>query len=222
MKFVLLAALLPGLYWDQGTDTAAQLKAGGIVRLYVPPGSEEAWRSAGFHADAFTPVAPRCEAAEAPKVELRMDVASATNAPWIDANGWRFQRKAGGIWCYRTPAGAAALAAAEAYAYGVDAVIQPDPADFGEFARMLAFLRRIDRLPMRALVNIGVVDDGSDSTGEVLNLLARRNLLFRVLQSPDPRYEVNVQPKDVADPRGLRNTIRGERLTAVWRFLQGV
>ena len=74
MKFVLLAALLPGLYWDQGTDTAAQLKAGGIVRLYVPPGSEEAWRSAGFHADAFTPVAPRCEAAEAPKVELRMSL----------------------------------------------------------------------------------------------------------------------------------------------------
>ena len=200
MKFVMLAALLPRLFWDQRTNTAPQLKRADFIRIYVPPDQREAWRSAGFNAEAFTPGPPQCQNAEVPKVEMRMDVASATNAPWIDANGWRFERKAGGTWCYQTPAGATALAAAEAYAYGVDAVIRPDPADLADFARMLAFLRKIDRPAMRGIANIGVIDDGSDSTGEVLNLLARRNLLFHVLQAPDPKYEVNVQPKDVADP----------------------
>jgi len=208
MKFLLLAALVPGLYWDQGTDTAGRLKESGITRLYVPPGSEAAWRAAGFEAVPLTPGAPRCEEAEEPRVELRMDVASATNAPWIDANGWRFERKAGAKWCYRTPAGAAALAAAEAYAYGVDAVIQPAAADLGDFARLLAFLRHIDRPPMAAMANIGVVDDGSDSSGEVLNLLARRNLLFHVLRTPDPRYEVNVAPKGVEDPHEFAAEVR--------------
>jgi len=208
MKFLLLAALVPGLYWDQGTDTAAELKRSGITRLYVPAANAAAWRSAGFEAVPFTPGAPRCEAAEAPRVELRMDVASATNAPWIDANGWRFERKAGDKWCYRTPAGAAALAAAEAYAYGVDGVIQPAPTDLGDFARMVAFLRRIDRPPMEAMANIGVVDDGSDSSGEVLNLLARRNLLFRVVRSPDPKYEVNVEPREVEDPHEFAAEVR--------------
>ena len=208
MRFLMLAALLPGLYWDHGADTAARLKSAGILRIYVPAARVDEWRAAGLMATEFVPSPPRCKEAEAPRVDMRMNVASATTAPWIIANGWKFQRSPGGTWCYQTPAGGASLAAAEAFAYAVDAVITPADQDVDEFARMLAFLRHVDRPPMRGMANIGVVDDGSESTAEVLNLLARRNLLFRVLMAPDPQFELNVTPKDVADPYEYATELR--------------
>jgi hypothetical protein len=202
IRILVLASALPGLFWDQAPGTAAKLKAGGIARVLVPPARVAAWRAAGVEAAAFTPGPAACQAAEAPKVELHMDEASATNLPWIDANGWRFLRAAGGkaTWCYKTPAGAAALAAAEAYAYGVNAVIAPDPADLDAFAGMSAFLRSIDQPALPTRANIGIVDDGSDSTAEVLNLLARRNLLFKVVKAADAKLDLNLTPKDVPDP----------------------
>ena len=58
---------------------------------------------------------------------------------------------------------------------------------------------RYRRLP--AMANIGIVDDGSDETGEVMNLMARRNLLFRVV-------------------RGARSQLRSERADRHDRILQ--
>ena len=67
------------------------------------------------------------------------------------------------------------------------------------------------------MANIGVVDDGSDVTGEVLNLLARRNLLFRVVKAPDPHLDLNVKigskeypQEEAADPYSFAQKLRHE------------
>ena len=51
---------------------------------------------------------------------------------------------------------------------------------------MLAFLRDV-RAPGAdaALADVGVVDDGSEEMGEVMNLLSRRNLLFELVRARD-------------------------------------
>ncbi len=202
MPLVLLAALLPGLFWDQPAATAPALEQAGIARVYVPPEREADWRKAGFTVAGFKP--ENAVKATVPGVEFKIDEASATRAPWVDANGWRFEREAGRgrTYYYDAGQGKAALAAAEAFAYGVEAVVRAEPADLQTFARMLAFLRRVDAPRMPALANIGVVDDGSEETGEVLNLMARRNLLFRVLRAPETSYDLVVKPAgpEAADP----------------------
>jgi hypothetical protein len=191
MPLAFLAVLLPTLFWDRPVETADELRQAGIERLYVPAGREQAWRKLGFAAIAFDRA--RAAQAVAPKVEYHMDVASATRVPWVDANGWRFAREPGRSFFYDVPAGSAALAAAEASAYGVDAAIRAAPEDLASFGRMLKFLGEIDqpRLPVRA--NIGAIDDGSDTMAEVLNLLARHNLLFHVIPAADPKYNLNIR-----------------------------
>ena len=197
------AALFPGLYWDRPPDTAPAVRESGVQRLYVPPESEEAWRKAGFTAVGFDAARQGYAKAEVPLTQYRPNEASATNSPWIDANGWRFVRDPAKKWYYDVPQRSVELAAAEAYAYGVDAVIHSEPAALPLFGRMLAFLRSIDRPRMPSLVNIGIVDDGSEAIGEVMNMAARRNLLFRVTLAPDPKYDLVVKlksPEEAADP----------------------
>src|ERR1017187_1686382 len=77
--------------------------------------------------------------------EYHMNVASATRVPWVDANGWRFEREPGRSFFYDAPPDSAALAAAEAFAYGVEAAIRAAPEDLAPFARMLKFLSEIDQ-----------------------------------------------------------------------------
>jgi len=121
------------------------------------------------------------------------NVARATNVPWIDSNGWRFQRGIRKANYTKLPAGSAALAAAEAFTFNVDAILNPDPADIQELGRMLQFLKANGQAPLPVLANIGVVDDRSSLMGEVLNLLTRRNLLYRVVAAPDPALGLTVQ-----------------------------
>jgi hypothetical protein len=167
------------------------LRKAGIERLYVPAGQEGAWSRKGFAATAFDRA--RAVQAVAPKVEYHMDVASATRVPWVDANGWRFEREPGRAFFCDAPVGSAVLAAAEAFAYGADAAIRAAPQDVAPFAQMLTFLGGIDRprLPVRA--NLGVIDDGSETMAEALNLLARHNLLFHVIKTADPKYDLNIR-----------------------------
>jgi len=221
-----LAALLPWLHWDQGPATADAVKQAGIERLYVPAGQESAWKAAGFEARSFD--AAQFVKLPAPGVEYKMNVAAATSMPWVDANGWRFERDRGGhAYYYNVPWRKAPLAAAEAYVYGVEAVIHPDARDIGAFGQMLAFLRNIDRPPMPVMANIGIIDDGSAATGEVLNLMARRNLLFQLVQAPDPKkYDLSVQigtkefPKEeAANPYAFATLIR-QKLTDEKRLLR--
>ena len=128
-----------------------------------------------------------------PGVRYLPNVARATNVPWIDSNGWRFARGLRNANYAKVPAGSAALAAAEAFVFSIDAIVDPDPKDVDDLGAMLRFIRSQAAPPMPELVNIGVVDDGSPVMGEVLNLLTRRNLLFRVVKKPDPGLDLNVQ-----------------------------
>jgi hypothetical protein len=219
-----LAALLPGLYWDQGPQTADAVKKAGVERVYVPVGQEAAWKAAGIEAQAFDAV--KFVKLPAPGVERRMNVAAATSMPWVDANGWRLGRGGGHSYYYDVPWRKAALAAAEAYMYGVDAVVHAEARDLPAFGQMLGFLRSIDGPAMPVEANIGIIDDGSDETGEVLNLLSRKNLLYRVIPAPDAKYDLNVEigtkefPKDeAANPAGFATMVR-QKLTDEKRLLR--
>ena len=100
-----------------------------------------------------------------------------------------------------TPLLLAALAAAEAYAYGADAILKVDPADLKRAGDMLTFLESVPSLDLPTVADIGIVDDGSDVTGEIMNLLARRNLLYRIVPSPSAALPLNIVIGSSAYPR---------------------
>ena len=58
---------------------------------------------------------------------------------------------------------------------------------------------------MPVMANIGIVDDRSPAMEEVLNMLTRRNLLYRVVSAPDRKLDLTVQlgtrdfPRDAAE-----------------------
>ena len=158
------------------TSVAASLVEQGLAAL-APAGAEAA---------AF-------EAVPQPRIRSVPTVARATNVPWVDSNGWRFQRGIKKANYAKLPAGVAALAAAEAFTFNVDAIVDPDPADVDELGKMLRFLKANDQSPLPAMANVGVVDDRSAAMGEVLNMLTRHNLLYRVVSAPDPALSFTVQ-----------------------------
>jgi len=194
MKILFFLATLPMLYWQQGIDSTEALRRAGIERMYVPPDQVDAWKKAGF-----SPVPLSLSELEsrvklpAPRISTEVQVASPTRSPWVVANGWRFLRNSSGKYYYDLPKGTAALAAAEAFAYGADAILKIDPADLEELGRMLAFLQQLGPSPAETLADLAVVDDGSPLTSEVMNLLARRNLLFRAVSKPDPQFRINIK-----------------------------
>lgn len=197
---LLAAALLPfglpALLWDRPVDTAPKLKSVGVTEIAVPAEKAAGWRAAGFSVREIPGAA--CLAVPAPKVNMRANVARATSSPWVDSNSWRFLRNPDRKFCIDAPGKSAGLAAAEAFAYGVDAYIRTDDegvAAFGAMTKVLqgAYDGRIADVPV---ADIGVVDDGSASTGEMLNLLSRRNLLYRVLKAPDASLKINVSGTD--------------------------
>jgi hypothetical protein len=128
-----------------------------------------------------------------PAANFRTSSASATREPWVDSNGWRFLREPGGQFVYHAPGKAAALAAAEAFAYGVQADVQTDTAGAKSLAEMKSFVQALkpdSALP--ALFNFEYVDDGSQAAGEFMNLLVRTNLLFKVVKTPDTKGALSV------------------------------
>ena len=129
--------------------------------------------------------------------------AQATVAPWVDSNGWRFQRGLKRVNYEKLPAGASPLAAAEAFTFGVEAIVNPDAADLEELGRLLAFLKANSRPAMPVVANVGVVDDGSPEMGEVLNMLTRRNLLYRVVPKNDRSLALTVEVGTPAFPRDV-------------------
>jgi hypothetical protein len=128
----------------------------------------------------------------APSMTFRANVASATRAPWINSNAWRFLRSPTGRFYYDVSKTDGTLAAAEAFVFGIDSIIRINDTQIEAFAEMLGWLRGIDRPGMAPLVNIGFIDDGSAESGEFMNLLVRRNLLFRVVRQPDPKLNLTV------------------------------
>src|SRR4029077_11116248 len=91
------------------TDPAANLVQQGLASP-APGGSEAA---------AFQQV-------PAPGVRFLPNAAQATNSPWIDSNAWRFQRGIRKANYTKLGPGAALLAAAEAFTFHVDAILNPD------------------------------------------------------------------------------------------------
>ena len=170
---------------------AAQQPAGGPTLYLTNVG-------AGLVARGLAAPAPDGAAAvgfepvPAPSVRAVPNVARATNIPWIDSNAWRFHRGLDKVRYDKLPAGSAPLAAAEAFTFGVHAILDPEPGDLEELGRLLEFLKAQDGPRLPALVNIGVVDHPSPLMGEVLNLLTRRNLLYRVVPAPDRALDLNV------------------------------
>jgi hypothetical protein len=137
--------------------------------------------------------AQRFQEVPAPGIRFVPNQSQATAAPWIDSNGWRFQRGLRKAHYATLPEGSAALAAAEAFAFDVEAILNPSAADVDALGAMLSFLAAHAQPALPALANIGVVDDGSAQMGEILNLLTRRNLLYRVVSSNDRSLNLTVR-----------------------------
>jgi hypothetical protein len=194
---LVLALSVPCVSVSGGPADGAALNAAGITRVCT---------------DAD--LASR-EAVPAPGTEPRPGLASPTRAPWIVANGWRFLRNPGGKYIYDAPAGKGALAAAEAFTYGADAALKIVRADIPLVGAMLKFLAGLDSDDLPAVADLGVVDDGSAVTGEVMNLLARRNLLFQIVPASSSRFAVNIRlgtpeypTAEAADPSAFALKIR--------------
>jgi hypothetical protein len=220
MTPLLLAVLAAGpcVYWTQGVESRAALDAAGVKHICVAPDAVEAWRQLGFSASPITPADLSArETLPAPGITARAGVASPTRSPWVVANGWRFLRAPAGKYASTVPAGKAALAAAEVFAYGADAVLTVDPVDLKTVGSMMAFFESLPPLDLPAVADIGVVDDGSPLTGEVMNLLARRNLLFDVVKDPSRRFAISIRigsaeypREEAADPSAFAQKIRAQ------------
>jgi len=212
----LLVAAAPCLYWTQGIESRAAVEAAGIKRLCVAPEQAEVWRQAGFEVTPTTQSDfDSREALATPGITPRAGLASPTRSPWIVANGWRFMRSPDRKYSYEVPAGKGAIAAAEAFAYGADAVIRIDPGDLTAVGAMLAFLDSLPSVDLPPIADLAVVDDGSALTGEVMNLLARRNLLFHVVKTPSPDVRINIvvgtpayPAEEAADPSAFALKVR--------------
>jgi hypothetical protein len=211
--------------WNNGPDSAPAIQSAGVKRVFVPAEQVGAWAGKGFDVrdakelETYTKVAT-------PSTQRRTNTASATEAPWINANGWRYMRGIDRAFYDKLPAGTAALAAAEAHAYGVDAILAAEAADLPALGAMLKFFGSVKEAPLPVMANIGVVDDGSPVVGEVLNLLARRNLLYVVEKRENPKLDLNVRvgskdfPVEAAsNPNDFAARVR-EKLTDDRRFLR--
>jgi hypothetical protein len=166
------------------------------------------------------------EALPTPGVTARAGLASPTRSPWIVANGWRMTRHPAAKYRYDVPAGKATLAAAEVLAYDADAVVKMDPADEAAVLALMKSLTERPPVDLPAIADIGVVDDDSAITGEVMNLLARRNLLYQVVKVPSARFRINIAvgsreypTADAADPSAFALKIR-RQLTDEQRSLR--
>jgi hypothetical protein len=220
MTPLLLAALasLPCVYWTQGIDSRATLEAAAIKRICVAPEQADAWRAAGFSVSAVGEADLKArEPLPVPGTAPRAGVASPTRSPWVVANGWRFVRQPDKKYVYEVPAGKGALAAAEAFAYGSDAVLKVDAADLKAVGMMLTFLEGLPAADLPAIADLAIVDDGSAVTGEVMNLLSRRNLLFQIVKAPSSQFPITItigSPEypaaDAANPSAFAQKVRSQ------------
>lgn len=214
MMLFLLAAV-PTLFWGGAPDTAQSVRDAGFQHIAVPAAKLDAWKAVtGLTVEAADPT--KALKLEAPTVEYRVDQASASRAPWLTSNGWQFIRQPQGQFYYETKGAGSAIAAAEAFSWGAKAWISTDAAGLKPLAQMLEFLKGVNAQDLAPVADIGFIDDGTDVTGEVMNLMLRHNLLFKVVKAPDSKMKLNVRigtkeyPADEAqDPGAMTQIIRG-------------
>src|SRR3954465_14649243 len=136
---LLLAATLPRLFWDAGPESAPALREAGIERIAVPAAQSGAWNGvAGITIEVGDPQA--AVKLVAPSVDYRANQGSASRSPWLNSNGWRFLRQPQAVFVYDVKGAQAALAAAEAFMFGGNALIRSDDAGLKPLAEMLAYL----------------------------------------------------------------------------------
>jgi hypothetical protein len=217
VTILLLGALLfPSLFWTSGPETAPSLQAAGVTSILIPTASVELWKGApDIKTRAIDPT--QLIKAATPAIYLRSGNASATTDPWLNSNGWRFMRQPDATFFYNVPGKAVALAAAEAYVYGVQAVVQTDVAGLKPFADMLALLQALPAANLPELANFEYLDDGSPASGDFMNLLIRTNLLFKTVKAagPDSRLTVALgSPQypiaEAANPKLLAEKVRAQ------------
>ena len=133
-----------------------------------------------------------------PKVESRINEASATRSPWIISNGAKILRNPTGKYYYNfSSAHSAAMAVVESFVFAADAVVQITGGETADAEKMKTFIASLPSSSLPPVVDLVVVDDGSDQTGEVMNLLVRRNLLFRPVKKADgSKFSVQIGTKD--------------------------
>lgn len=191
MSLLLAVLLLPSLFWDKGPETAQILKQAGIHSIDIPASSADSWKPVtGIKVQIADPSGLIKLAA--PGISFHEEEASATSAPWVSSSGWRFIRQPDGRFYYDAPGESASVAAAEAFMYDAHALIHTDAAGLAPLGSMLQFLKKFGSSDMPPLVNIGFIDDGSAASGEFMNLLVRRNLLFKVTKPGDPHVNLDV------------------------------
>src|SRR5262249_28568852 len=206
----------PLIYWSAGIESAESLKQAGGYRFAAAPEEAAEWGKGGFNVRALSKAElERREKLLTPRIAGRANVAAATQRPWIDANGWRFAREPAGKFYYDLPQGKAALALAEAFVYKADAILKIDPADLAEAGKNLALINNLAEENFPPIADIGVIDDGSPEMGEVMNLLTRRNLLFKTATEPSPQFALTIKfgpqdfsKSDAADPSAFAQKIR--------------
>ncbi len=216
-----LALLMPLLFWDGGGETASTLAKVGIRQIAVPPAQLEQWKQLASSLPqpidvlAFDP--QNAQKVKPPATRYEISMASASRAPWVESNGWRMLRDPKSNFYYDARGSGSALAAAEAFMFGVNAAIHTDQAGLEPLARMLAFLKDLGEPGLPELANIGYMDDGSRESAEVMNLFVRRNLLFKIVKEPDPKLDLTVQlgtanysKKDALNPGHFAQLVRGD------------
>jgi hypothetical protein len=214
--FALFAAALPILFWQAGPDTAPALKQAGITHIAVPAARAEAWKAvSGITVESASDSNAR--KLPPPGIEIHIREASASRVPWVDSNGWRLIRWPNGRFLYNVTDSTAALAAAEAFCYNAHAWVHMDAGGLHPFASMLQFFRSIPPFEGEAVADVGFIDDGSPIDAEVMNLLVRDNLLFKIVRSPQPDLKLTVRigskryPKQEArNPNVTEHKIRAD------------
>ena len=212
---LLLLAALPTLFWDGAADTAPALRDAGIKQIQVPATRLAEWKNVpDISAEAAD--LQRAVKLLAPTVNYRMDQASASRAPWLISNGWKFLRQPKGRWYYDVPGKQSAIAAAEAFSFGANAMVRTDAAGLKPLAEMLEFLGSVNTDPLPPIADIGFIDDGSSAAGEVMNMMVRDNLLFEIVAKPDPRFKLTARLgakeyplADAKNPGVVAHAIRG-------------
>jgi hypothetical protein len=215
---LLALALLPGLLWDEPPTSVEALRQAGITSIYVRAESYNAWQQSGQFAVQAADIRDVVKL-PAPAVQYRANIASATSAPWLVSSGWRFLRDTRARFLYETQGTQAALAAAEAFCFGGAALVHTSRTGLKPFAEMIEFLRGLGESDTAPLADIGFVDDGSAAAGEVMNLMVRNNLLFKVVSGsgPQPKLTVRLGSKefpleDAKNPSMVAHEVRA-RLT---------
>jgi hypothetical protein len=184
--------MLPGLLWTQGPESADALRKAGVTEIAVPVPNAPAWAGAGIH---IVPVdVEHATRVTEPSVDYKLGTSGATGTPWINSNLWLYLRKPDDVYvCDTVSRKNIPLALGESFAAGVKAYFAVKPEDLDAYVAFTGFLDRLGAQALATRANFAVIDDGSDQVGEVMNLLARRNLLFAPLKAPRPGFDVTIQ-----------------------------